>query len=222
MKHLIFSICIACGGLTASAQATSPFNTIANKPTLYKIKRDAPEPAQQQVDSDLLRTPKTREVDSVPSQSIRKKLLYEYLSVSLPLKDIHVTSGFGQRTDPIKGKKSNHNGLDLRAKFEEAYAILPGQVIKVGQDKRSGIFVTLKFGDYTVSYCHLSQPLVRKDEWVSPGDAIAITGNTGRSTGPHLHLTTKFKGKAIDPTFLLNFVRETQGRAYAELMKMSD
>lgn len=201
------------------AQATSPFNTIANKPVLYKINKDVPDSEIAESAMSVVSKPEARENDTVVSRkdAVRKRLLYDYLSVSMPLKSIHVSSGFGQRKDPFTGKKAKHNGLDLSANFEEAYAMLPGQVVKVGQDKRSGIFVTLRYGDYTVSYCHLSQPLVKKDEWVSPGDIVAITGNTGRSTGPHLHLTTKFKGKAIDPTFLLNFVRETQGRVYEQL-----
>lgn len=201
------------------AQATSPFNTIANKPSLYKIKKDTPVSEITETAMSVVKNSESRENDTIVSKNddVRKRLLYDYLSVSLPLKSIHISSPFGKRTDPINGKKAKHNGLDLKAKFEESYAMMPGQVVKVGQDKRSGIFVTLKYGDYTVSYCHLSQPLVKKGEWVSPGDVVAITGNTGRSTGPHLHLTTKFKGKAIDPAFLLNFVRETQSRAYEQL-----
>lgn len=205
------------------AQATSPFNTIANKPSLYKIKKNTPASEISETAMSVVKNNEARENDTVASRTddVRKRLLYDYLSVSLPLKSIHVSSGFGKRIDPINGKKKNHNGLDLRAKFEETYAMMPGQVVKVGQDKRSGIFVTLKYGDYTVSYCHLSRPMVKKGEWVSPGDVVAITGNTGRSTGPHLHLTTKFKGKAIDPTFLLNFVKETQSRAYEQLKQLN-
>lgn len=211
------SLAVAC-----IAQATSTFNTIANKPVLYKIKKDAPTSVITETETSVLKNPETREVDTIVSKNdaVRKRLLYDYLSVSLPLKSIHVSSEFGQRKDPFRGKKSKHNGLDLRANFEEAYAMMPGQVVKVGQDKRSGIFVTLKYGDYTVSYCHLSQPLVKKGEWVSPGDVVAITGNTGCSTGPHLHLTTKFKNKVIDPTFLLDFVRETQSRSYEQLKQI--
>ncbi|MCS2407297.1 M23 family metallopeptidase [Bacteroides salyersiae] len=57
-----------------------------------------------------------------------------------------------------------------------------GEVIKVGKDKRSGLYVTLRHGDFTVSYCHLSQTLVTKGTHVRPGIIIALTGNSGRST----------------------------------------
>jgi murein DD-endopeptidase MepM/ murein hydrolase activator NlpD len=85
-----------------------------------------------------------------------------------------------------------------------------GEVIKVGRDKRSGLYVTLRHGDFTVSYCHLSQALVTKGTHVRPGTPIGITGNSGsHSTGPHLHLTLKDtkKGRAIDPSILLNLIK---------------
>jgi murein DD-endopeptidase MepM/ murein hydrolase activator NlpD len=84
--------------------------------------------------------------------------------------------------------------------------MFPGTVIKVGQDSRSGKFVTVRTGDYTISYCHLSQQLVKENEFVNAGTSIAISGNTGASTGPHLHLTTKKDGKAFDPTILIEYV----------------
>lgn len=140
-----------------------------------------------------------------------------YMSVSYPLKRITVTSPYGYRTDPFSKKRSRHNGIDLRAKGEEAYAMLSGVVGRVGQDKHSGKFVTLRHGDYTVSYCHLSQVLVRQGASVMPGEVIAITGSTGRSTGPHLHLTCKYQNRYINPGILLQFVRETKEEAVARL-----
>ena len=140
-----------------------------------------------------------------------------YMSVSYPLKRITVTSPYGYRTDPFSKKRSRHNGIDLRAKGEEAYAMLSGVVGRVGQDKRSGKFVTLRHGDYTVSYCHLSQVLVRQGTSVMPGEVIAITGNTGHSTGPHLHLTCKYKNRYVNPDILLQFIRETKKEAVTQL-----
>ena len=84
--------------------------------------------------------------------------------------------------------------------------MFPGTVVKVGQDGRSGKFVTVRTGDYTISYCHLSQQLVKEKDFVIAGKNIAVSGNTGASTGPHLHITTKKDGKAFDPAILLNFI----------------
>ncbi len=74
------------------------------------------------------------------------------------------------------------------------YAMLPGQVIKVGEDKRSGIYVTLRHGDFTVSYCHHYAVTVRKGDCVLVGSTVVCSGNSGRSTGPHTHLTCKLRG----------------------------
>lgn len=127
--------------------------------------------------------------------------------VSLPLEKIHINSGFGMRRHPIYHKRIMHNGIDLSARYEKVYSMFPGTVIKVGQDSRSGKFVTVRTGNYTISYCHLSQQLVKENKFVNAGTNIAISGNTGASTGPHLHLTTKKDGQAVNPTILINFIR---------------
>ena len=127
--------------------------------------------------------------------------------VALPLENIHINSGFGMRRHPIYRKRIMHNGIDLSARYEKVYSIFPGTVIKVGQDSRSGKFVTVRTGDYTISYCHLSQQLVKEKEFVNAGTNIAISGNTGASTGPHLHITTKKDGRAFNPTTLIDYIR---------------
>jgi len=99
-----------------------------------------------------------------------------------------------------------HNGIDLSARYENVYSMFPGTVIKVGQDSRSGKFVTVRTGDYTISYCHLSQQLVKENAFVYAGTNIAISGNTGASTGPHLHITAKKDGKAFNPAILLSLI----------------
>lgn len=84
-----------------------------------------------------------------------------------------------------------------------------GEVICVGKDNRSGLYVTIRHGDFTVSYCHLSKVTVTIGTLVVPGAIVAITGNSGRSTAPHLHLSVKKDGRHIDPPILLNFIRQT-------------
>lgn len=125
-----------------------------------------------------------------------------------PLRHIVVTSPYGLRTDPFTKKKVRHNGLDLKAYYEPAYAMMYGEVINVDRDKRSGLYVTLRHGDFTISYCHLSRVAVTKGTHVRPGTIIALTGNTGRSTAPHLHLTLKKDGKNINPVILIGLVKQ--------------
>ena len=151
-------------------------------------------------------------------EEMRNQWIDCYMSVSYPLREIIVTSPYGRRKDPFTGKRSNHKGLDLRAINEEVYAMMPGEVVKVSSDKRSGNYVSIRHGDYTVSYCHLSKALVKKGAKVMPGEVLAISGNTGRSSGPHLHITAKYGKKHIDPAILLQFVRETREEALAHLV----
>lgn len=143
------------------------------------------------------------------SQTLSGTTSFDYSLVSLPLKNIHIGSGFGMRMHPIYHKRMMHNGIDLSARYESVFSMFPGTVIKVGQDNRSGKFVTVKTGDYTISYCHLSQQYVKVNDFVNAGTIIACSGNTGASTGPHLHLTTKKDGKAFNPTILLNYIKES-------------
>ena len=128
-----------------------------------------------------------------------------YKDISLPLKRIKVTSPFGMRKDPFTGEWGMHNGIDLYADKDEVYAMLAGTVKKVGYDSRSGNYVILQHGEYTISYCHLSAITVKENTPVLAGDVVGITGNTGRSTGEHLHVTCRRDGRYINPSIVLNF-----------------
>ena len=111
------------------------------------------------------------------------------------------------RHHPILHRYCMHNGVDLKAHYENVLSMLPGRVKNIGMNKRSGKYIIIQTAGYTISYCHLSSILVRDGQYVNAGEVIAVSGNTGMSTGPHLHLTTKKDGKVIDPAILLNFVK---------------
>ena len=189
-------------GLLAVSSAKAQFNTVSNNACRYKIRKVEEKSsfsANSSVDSIMKNQP-LQKTDSVDNK--QKQWISSYPSITYPLKSIKVTSPFGYRRDPFTGKLSWHNGLDLRAKNEPAYAMMEGIVEKVGYDNRSGNYVTLRHGNYHVSYCHLSSIIVRKGEYVYPGIIVGVTGNTGRSTGCHLHLTCKKDGKSVNPTIL--------------------
>ena len=199
---LLLTISFCCLSLQAQ------FHTIAYSKPLYKLQEVA-EPTETKS------LPENGEADNLvslismagkQSEEMRSHWIGCYMSVSYPLKKIIVTSPYGRRKDPFTGKRRSHNGLDLRARNEEVYAMMPGKVVKVSSDKRSGKYVTIRHGDYIVSYCHLSKALVKKGAKVLPGEVVAISGNTGRSTGPHLHITAKYGKKHIDPAILLQLV----------------
>ena len=147
----------------------------------------------------------------------KKKWMDRYLSVSYPLRYIKVTSPYGYRKDPFTGKSKFHGGLDLRARGDEVMAMMAGVVVKVGQDKSSGKYVTLRHGDYTVSYCHLSRILTRKGAAIGPRDVVGITGSTGRSTSEHLHISCKLDGKSVDPLMVLDYIKSIREECVAAL-----
>lgn len=186
----------------AVSSAKAQFNTVRDNICRYKIRKVEEKfmpPANNQVDS-VTTNLQQQETDSVDSK--QKQWISSYPSITYPLKSIKVTSPYGYRCDPFTGKQSWHNGLDLRAKNEPAYAMMDGIVEKVGYDNRFGNYVTLRHGNFYISYCHLSSIIVRKGESVFPGIIVGVTGNTGRSTGSHLHLTCKKDGKSINPAIL--------------------
>ena len=193
----------------AVSSAKAQFNTVSNNVCRYKVKKVEEKllpPANNQVDSVTVNLPQ-QETDSVDNK--QKQWISSYPSITYPLKSIKVTSPYGYRRDPFTGKLSWHNGLDLRAKNEPAYAMMDGIVEKIGYDNRSGNYVTLRHGNFYISYCHLSSIIVRKGEYVYPGIIVGVTGNTGRSTGNHLHLTCKKDGKSFNPTILLNLIEKS-------------
>ena len=197
---------ISC--LTVS-NAKAQFNTVSDNVCRYKVRKVEEKflpPAKNQVDSVTVNLPQ-QETDSVDNK--QKQWISSYSSITYPLKSIKVTSPYGYRCDPFTGKQSWHNGLDLRAKNEPAYAMMNGIVEKIGYDNRSGNYVTLRHGNFYISYCHLSSIIVRKGEYVYPGIIVGVTGNTGRSTGNHLHLTCKKDGKSFNPAILLNLIEKS-------------
>ena len=180
------------------------FNTVSMEKSFYKVEVAA---ASDNVDDD-----NRRGIVSTPGMVITEHEARELTPVSifrLPLDTLIVTSPYGYRIDPFTRKRKMHSGMDFRASSDKVYAMMPGKVIKVGYDKLSGNYVTLQHGNITVSYCHLSQVLKNKNDFVAVGEAVGITGNTGRSTGEHLHLTCKIKGRVIDPSLILNYITKS-------------
>ena len=194
------------------------FNTVSPNSRVYKISTEADTSNEipTSVDND---SNNSREVCDV--KEMKRQLLLRYISVSLPLKQLRINSPFGKRKDPFTGKKAQHNGVDLFARNDEVYSIMLGDVIKSGVDRKSGIYVKMQYGEYTVSYCHLSKVAVKRGDVVYAGDVIGISGNTGtRSTGEHVHISVKYKSHYIDPTILFDFVRETQLECLQKLKEL--
>lgn len=130
-----------------------------------------------------------------------------FSKIVMPLKNkITVTSSYGTRTHPIFGTRKMHNGIDLKAHYENVYSVLDGIVTESGWDsKGGGNYIKVKhFNRFETSYLHLSELYYRVGESVKAGFIIGKSGNSGNSTGPHLHFSVKEFGQSINPSRFLN------------------
>ena len=116
--------------------------------------------------------------------------------------EAEITSHFGVRPNPFgAGNYEFHKGLDFAAKFSSPVLVTaPGTVVEAGPLGANGNLIVVDHGyGYRTGYAHLSQILVKVGELVKAGQTIGLLGNTGRSTGPHLHYAVFFQGELIDP-----------------------
>ncbi len=123
-----------------------------------------------------------------------------YLPFGDPV-DGTITSRFGKRIDPVNGKKAFHSGVDIRAnKGDKIYATADGVVRKALKNGGHGNYVLIDHGNgYTTSFSHMQAFLVKKGERVSRGQLIGLVGDTGRSTGAHLHYQINLDDKPLNP-----------------------
>ena len=128
-------------------------------------------------------------------------------NATVPLKG-RVTSPFGLRTAPIAGASTNHNGVDIAAPAGTAIvAPLDGVVESVFYNDSGGNQLVIKHTNgYKTGYAHLQKSTVVKGDKVKQGQVIAYVGNTGKSTGAHLHFTvTNPLGVKVNPEDYFKF-----------------
>lgn len=114
-----------------------------------------------------------------------------------------VTQSFGIKNAALTG--GVHRGVDWACPpLTQVRAISSGKIIGVSTSPTAGLFITQQSGIYIIRYLHLSKSLVKVGDIVSAGQYIALSGNTGLSTGPHLHIDVQNGGIFIDPMQLIN------------------
>lgn len=184
------------------------FNTIGRGFTGTVLKNKT-EGKEKELDTDDTDSPDVDETPNPPVDSLRMAMPL----VALPLKRIKVNSRFGMRNDPLNRRNRRmHCGIDLAARYETVFSMLPGIVTATSYSTNGGYYVSVYHGACTCSYVHLSKILVSVGQHVDAGQAIAISGNSGkRTTGPHLHISCRMgngQGKYFDPMLILGFVSE--------------
>ncbi len=127
--------------------------------------------------------------------------LLKSLPLTAPSDHFYISSRFGKRIDPIRKKWSRHNGLDLAGIIKSpVLATAPGTVVSVRRHPKFGRIVEIDHGQgIRTRYGHLHRILVRRKQKVGFRQKIGLMGNSGRSTGAHIHYEIKVNGKPYDP-----------------------
>ena len=164
-------------------------------------------------EEDTLLSEKTLEqrLDVAAIDSAVRATMFRLIPNDTPIDFIRNSSSFGKRTNPISGKRQRHLGQDLTCKRgTEIYAPADG-VVELARPSKKGYGNLLKvqhsFGFMTM-YAHLQKFKVRSGQFVKKGELIATCGNTGNSTGPHLHYEVRFLGRVLNPQPFIDWTPE--------------
>lgn len=181
-----FSDAPALGGAEVSPDATTPsFNEVS-----YSL---------DQLENNILA--QEQQLSALEAIVFDKDINAEQKISGRPIKKGWLSSPFGYRADPFTGKKDWHPGIDFAAlPGTEVLATAAGVVTTVGTKTGYGKFIEINHGDgYSTRYAHNKESLVKKGDMVKKGQVIAKVGNTGRSTGPHVHYEVMKDGKKLNP-----------------------
>jgi len=130
-------------------------------------------------------------------QAVRKKAMPTMMPVASP----YNASSFGYRIDPFTGQQAMHEGIDFITDVGTPVVAAAGGVVQfAGFHPQYGNMIDIDHGnDLVTRYAHLSKIFVKEGDLLQRGRRIAESGNTGRSTGPHLHFEVRFRGTAQNP-----------------------
>lgn len=147
-----------------------------------------------------------RQLGALQNLILTRELARQIVPGGRPVEAGYISSLYGQRTDPFEGSQAQHQGIDFAgAAGTRVLAVADGIVSHAGPDGGYGRLVEITHGNgYLTRYAHNAKLLVVPGQTVKRGDAIALMGSTGRSTGTHLHFEVLRDGRAVNP---LSFVR---------------
>jgi murein DD-endopeptidase MepM/ murein hydrolase activator NlpD len=145
-----------------------------------------------------------RSYDEIVELAKNQELRMENIPAIQPVlnKDLkHMASGYGWRVDPVYHIRRFHEGMDFSAPVgTDIYATGNGTVTYSGWRQGYGETIEINHGfGYSTLYAHCSKRFARVGQKVKRGDIIALVGNTGKSTGPHLHYEVHYQNRPIDP-----------------------
>lgn len=159
-------------------------------------------------------------LDEIDLTMMQQKTFFDNIPSGDVMAYSDISSKFGWRENPILKRKEFHTGIDLRANVGTPILAPADAVVKFttyNQNSGYGNVISLvhNYG-FESSYAHLqNKPAVKEGQFVKKGDLIAYSGNSGMSTGPHLHYEVKFIGRTLDPEPFLRW----RGSNFIEIFK---
>ena len=138
---------------------------------------------------------------ALESVLLGRQLSAEVRPSGRPVMAGYISSYFGERMDPFNGEEAFHKGLDFASDAgSDVLAVAQGVVTWARPREGYGVLVEVNHGNgYVTRYAHNSRALVAAGDTVQRGQAVAVVGSTGRSTGPHVHFEVLRDGRQIDP-----------------------
>jgi len=143
----------------------------------------------------------------ISKNMLNNEKLFECIPAIIPTNGDYASSRFGMRIHPILKVRKMHAGMDFVANVgTPVYAPGNGKVVSVRRNGGYGLEVVIDHGyGYRTKYAHLSKSLVKRRQKIERGQMIAKTGNSGLSTGPHLHYEISHNGRKLNPSrFFIN------------------
>ncbi len=163
-------------------------------------------------------------VNATKLNTEHRMALLQFIPNGSPIEYKGITSKFGYRTHPVLKRKEFHRGSDMKAKMDTpVYATADGIVEWAGMHKKSGygrlIILEHNYG-FKSYFGHLNKIVVKSNKFVKKGDLIAYTGNTGMSSGPHLHYEIKYIHKTVNPFLFIKWTVENYDEIFQKEKKI--
>jgi murein DD-endopeptidase MepM/ murein hydrolase activator NlpD len=163
---------------------------------------------EEQYDSEM---PLEERIDAAAIDSAVRATMLRLIPNDSPVTYQRISSSYGRRTNPISGLRQLHAGIDLTCKTGEQILAPADGVVETVRPSRKGYgnYMTVRhaFG-FMSSYAHLHKFKAKSGQFISKGDIIATCGNSGNSTGPHLHYEVRFLGRTLNPQYFIDWSPE--------------
>lgn len=132
-----------------------------------------------------------------------------FIPSGMPVENVRLTSQYGYREDPFRGRRARHKGIDLAGPIGTPIVATADGIVGRSQWVNGyGRYIEINHGgDIQTRYGHMSKLLVGPNEYVKKGQVIGLLGSSGRSTGPHLHYEVRISGQAMNP---MPFIRSSK------------